>query len=122
MAKYFIINIFAGTLHFTAVEKQDGQPNLIYQCAATSPVLHGEYRAGNEFQLIVNPAKSISKLHILNRQFPFFAYLNIFFNAGIESHFVGRDGTAIHKLWFSPEEVSAKIGAKLKLMCIFGGR
>ncbi|KAL3982055.1 Immunoglobulin I-set domain family protein [Acanthocheilonema viteae] len=80
-----------GTLHFTAVEKQDGQPNLIYQCAATSPILRGEYRAGNEFQLIVNPATKSS-------------------------------GMAIHKLWFSPEEVSVKVGTKLKLMCIFGGR
>ncbi|CAG9535099.1 unnamed protein product, partial [Cercopithifilaria johnstoni] len=80
-----------GTLHFTAVEKQDDQPNLIYQCAATSPVLHGEYRAGNEFQLIVDPATKSNR-------------------------------TATHKLWFSPEEVSVKVGTKLKLMCIFGGR
>ncbi|OZC09894.1 fibronectin type III domain protein [Onchocerca flexuosa] len=80
-----------GTLHFTAVEKHDGRQNLIYQCAATSPVLGEEYRAGNEFQLIVN---SVAK----------------------------SNETIIHKLWFSPEEVSVKVGSKLKLMCIFGGR
>uniref|UniRef100_A0A8R1TTT8 Uncharacterized protein n=1 Tax=Onchocerca volvulus TaxID=6282 RepID=A0A8R1TTT8_ONCVO len=80
-----------GTLHFTAVEKHDGQQNLIYQCAATSPVLGEEYRAGNEFQLIVYP-------------------------------FTKSNETIIHKLWFSPEEVSVKVGTKLKLMCIFGGR
>ncbi|KAM3726416.1 Neuroglian [Dirofilaria immitis] len=80
-----------GTLHFTAVEKHDGRQNLIYQCAITSPVLHGEYRAGNEFQLIVD---RVTK----------------------------NKGTTIHKLWFSPDEVSVKVGRKLKLMCIFGGR
>uniref|UniRef100_A0A1I8EU60 Immunoglobulin I-set domain-containing protein n=3 Tax=Wuchereria bancrofti TaxID=6293 RepID=A0A1I8EU60_WUCBA len=74
-----------GTLHFTAVKKHDGRQNLIYQCAATSPVLRGEYRAGNEFQLIVDPATK-------------------------------SNGTAIHKLWFSPEKVSVKVGTKLKLI------
>ncbi|MCP9266074.1 Neuroglian [Dirofilaria immitis] len=68
----------------------------IQKCAITSPVLHGEYRAGNEFQLIVDRAQ--------------------------KAHFTENKGTTIHKLWFSPDEVSVKVGRKLKLMCIFGGR
>ncbi|VDN38507.1 unnamed protein product [Gongylonema pulchrum] len=80
-----------GTLHFSAVELHDGRQNLIYQCAATSPVLQGEYRAGNEFQLIVNA----------NRK---------------------SNTTAVHRIWFSPDEVSVKAGEQLRLMCIFGGR
>uniref|UniRef100_A0A0N4ZC69 Neuroglian n=1 Tax=Parastrongyloides trichosuri TaxID=131310 RepID=A0A0N4ZC69_PARTI len=42
-----------GKLHFSFVEPHDGRKNLVYQCAATSPVLHGEYRAGNEVQINV---------------------------------------------------------------------
>ncbi|VDM96423.1 unnamed protein product [Thelazia callipaeda] len=80
-----------GTLHFTEVQKDDGRSNVIYQCAATSPVIQEEYRAGSEFQLIVNPVEGINE-------------------------------TAIHKLWFSAEEVSIRVEKKLKLMCIFGGR
>ncbi|VDP53586.1 unnamed protein product [Soboliphyme baturini] len=46
-----------GNLQFSHVEREDGTENLIYQCAATSPVLHGEYRAGDEFRLVVGPKK-----------------------------------------------------------------
>ncbi|KHN73747.1 Neuroglian [Toxocara canis] len=46
------------TLHFTEVGQHDGRENLVYQCAATSPVLHGEYRAGDEVQLIVTPSSA----------------------------------------------------------------
>uniref|UniRef100_A0A915JKP3 protein-tyrosine-phosphatase n=1 Tax=Romanomermis culicivorax TaxID=13658 RepID=A0A915JKP3_ROMCU len=42
-----------GNLRFSHVETHDGRENLIYQCAATSPVLHGEYRAGDEISLKV---------------------------------------------------------------------
>lgn len=42
-----------GNLQFSYVDLHDGRENLLYQCAATSPVLHGEYRAGDEFRLIV---------------------------------------------------------------------
>uniref|UniRef100_A0A9J2PR92 Uncharacterized protein n=1 Tax=Ascaris lumbricoides TaxID=6252 RepID=A0A9J2PR92_ASCLU len=31
-------------------------------------------------------------------------------------------GVAVHKLWFSPDEVNVRAGSRLKLMCIFGGR
>ncbi|VDM40547.1 unnamed protein product [Toxocara canis] len=48
----------SGTLHFTEVGQHDGRENLVYQCAATSPVLHGEYRAGDEVQLIVTPSSA----------------------------------------------------------------
>uniref|UniRef100_A0A915JNG1 Ig-like domain-containing protein n=1 Tax=Romanomermis culicivorax TaxID=13658 RepID=A0A915JNG1_ROMCU len=43
----------SGSLHFSYVELSDGQDDLIYQCAATSPVLHGEYKSGDEFRLTV---------------------------------------------------------------------
>uniref|UniRef100_A0A7E4V282 Neuroglian n=1 Tax=Panagrellus redivivus TaxID=6233 RepID=A0A7E4V282_PANRE len=42
-----------GKLHFSAVSAHDGRPNLIYECAATSPVMRGEYRAGDRVQLVV---------------------------------------------------------------------
>ena len=30
---------------------------LIYECAATSPVLHDEYRSGDQFKLKVEPKR-----------------------------------------------------------------
>lgn len=45
-----------GSLQFSYVEMHDGRENLLYQCAATSPVLHGEYRAGDEVRLVVKNA------------------------------------------------------------------
>ncbi|CAJ0602418.1 unnamed protein product [Cylicocyclus nassatus] len=44
-----------GKLQFSSVELHDGRPNLIYECAAASPVLHGEYRSGDHVQLEVTP-------------------------------------------------------------------
>ncbi|XGW30397.1 hypothetical protein V3C99_009405 [Haemonchus contortus] len=44
-----------GKLQFSAVEMHDGRPNLVYECAAGSPVLHGEYRSGDHVQLEVIP-------------------------------------------------------------------
>uniref|UniRef100_A0A0K0FH30 Neuroglian (inferred by orthology to a D. melanogaster protein) n=1 Tax=Strongyloides venezuelensis TaxID=75913 RepID=A0A0K0FH30_STRVS len=80
-----------GRLHFSFVEPHDSRKNLIYQCAATSPVLHGEYRAGDEVQITVKP-KVTTKLK------------------------------PIHSLYLSPSENVIKVGGKLKLMCIFGGK
>ncbi|KFD63270.1 hypothetical protein M514_10852, partial [Trichuris suis] len=42
-----------GNLQFAYVDPLDANENLVYQCAATSPVLHGEYRAGDEFRLVL---------------------------------------------------------------------
>ncbi|KAK6747669.1 hypothetical protein RB195_000706 [Necator americanus] len=42
-----------GRLQFSFVELHDGRPNLVYECAAASPVLHGEYRSGDHVQLEV---------------------------------------------------------------------
>ncbi|CAI4227210.1 unnamed protein product [Auanema sp. JU1783] len=47
-----------GQLHFSSVEPSDGRSTLIYECAATSPVLHGEYRSGDQIQLHVLPRTS----------------------------------------------------------------
>uniref|UniRef100_A0A158P8N6 Immunoglobulin domain protein n=1 Tax=Angiostrongylus cantonensis TaxID=6313 RepID=A0A158P8N6_ANGCA len=80
-----------GKLQFTSVELDDGRPNLVYECAAGSPVLHGEYRSGDHVQLVVTPTE-------------------------------GNKTVAVHKLYVSPDEVTVKAGAKLRLMCIFGGR
>ncbi|KAH7725494.1 immunoglobulin I-set domain-containing protein [Aphelenchoides avenae] len=95
-----------GKLHFSAVEKHDGRPNLIYECAATSPVLHGEYRAGDDIQLIV---------HSKQRSFRHSYILDIAF-------FVGNLGSEAHSLYLSPEQVTVRAGERMKLMCIFGGR
>jgi hypothetical protein len=46
-----------GQLHFSFVSAHDGREHLLYQCAATSAVLHGEYRAGDQVKLIVKPTK-----------------------------------------------------------------
>lgn len=58
-----------GKLQFSAVEQADGRPNLVYECVATSPVLRGEYRSGDRFQLEVQPFKEtlsspIKKLYV----------------------------------------------------------
>ncbi len=47
-----------GNLQFSYVELHDGREDLIYQCAATSPVLQGEYRSGDEFLLNVHKAST----------------------------------------------------------------
>ena len=47
-----------GKLHFSTVYPHDGRPNLIYECAATSPVMRGEYRAGDHVQIVVKQTKS----------------------------------------------------------------
>ncbi|CAJ0567358.1 unnamed protein product, partial [Mesorhabditis spiculigera] len=44
-----------GRLHFTAVQEEDGRRGLLYECAASSPVLGDEYRAGERIQLEVVP-------------------------------------------------------------------
>ncbi|KAK6051525.1 hypothetical protein COOONC_10969, partial [Cooperia oncophora] len=48
-----------GKLQFSAVELHDGRPNLVYECAAGSPVLHGEYRSGDHVQLEVIPREGL---------------------------------------------------------------
>ncbi|CAI5447227.1 unnamed protein product [Caenorhabditis angaria] len=57
-----------GQLHFTAVELSDGRPNLIYECAATSPVLREEYRSGDRIRLDVkkssDKSQSVKKLFV----------------------------------------------------------
>uniref|UniRef100_A0A5S6R614 Neuroglian n=1 Tax=Trichuris muris TaxID=70415 RepID=A0A5S6R614_TRIMR len=47
-----------GNLQFAYVDPLDANENLVYQCAATSPVLHGEYRAGDEFRLVLTKTNS----------------------------------------------------------------
>uniref|UniRef100_A0A914CK86 Ig-like domain-containing protein n=1 Tax=Acrobeloides nanus TaxID=290746 RepID=A0A914CK86_9BILA len=47
-----------GKLHFATVSAFDGRENLIYECAATSPAMQGEYRAGDHVQLVVEPVTS----------------------------------------------------------------
>uniref|UniRef100_A0A1I7WME6 Immunoglobulin I-set domain protein n=1 Tax=Heterorhabditis bacteriophora TaxID=37862 RepID=A0A1I7WME6_HETBA len=75
-----------GKLQFTSVEMHDGRPvisiclnnvtandseaksqNLLYECAASSPVLHGEYRSGDHVQIEVLPRKGPPnvEVHIL---------------------------------------------------------
>lgn len=48
-----------GHLHFSSVELSDGKENLLYECAATSPVLRGEYRSGDRIQLDVETSQGI---------------------------------------------------------------
>ncbi|RCN31124.1 hypothetical protein ANCCAN_23107 [Ancylostoma caninum] len=48
-----------GKLQFSSVEVHDGRPNLVYECAAASPVLHGEYRSGDHVQLQVTPREGL---------------------------------------------------------------
>ncbi|CAJ0931542.1 unnamed protein product, partial [Mesorhabditis belari] len=49
-----------GRLHFTAVQKEDGRRGLLYECAASSPVLRGEYRSGERVRLEVNERQILS--------------------------------------------------------------
>ncbi|CAO4374222.1 unnamed protein product [Caenorhabditis nigoni] len=49
-----------GRLHFSSVELSDGKPTLVYECAATSPVLRGEYRSGDRVQLDIEPSQDKS--------------------------------------------------------------
>ncbi|KJH48482.1 hypothetical protein DICVIV_05393 [Dictyocaulus viviparus] len=51
-----------GRLQFTSVELHDGRSNLVYECAAGSPVLHGEYRSGDHVQLMVTPKEDCLKM------------------------------------------------------------
>ncbi|KAJ1346556.1 IG [Parelaphostrongylus tenuis] len=58
-----------GKLQFASVELDDGRQNLVYECAAGSPVLHGEYRSGDHVQLIVTPREgnktvAVHKLYV----------------------------------------------------------
>lgn len=48
-----------GKLHFSTVYPHDGRANLIYECAATSPIMRGEYRAGDHVQINVNPMSRV---------------------------------------------------------------
>jgi hypothetical protein len=100
-----------GTLHFSFVEKNDARAHLMYQCAAKSPVLHGdEYRLGEQVQLDLIHENSTSKIgKIFKRS------LN-FCSKCIEEQ------SKVHLLWSSTSTVSVVAGKKLKLMCIFGGR
>ncbi|GMT24852.1 hypothetical protein PFISCL1PPCAC_16149, partial [Pristionchus fissidentatus] len=82
---------FEGRLHFTAVRMHDGRANLVYECAASSPVLHGEYRAGDRIQVVVTPNNGFQKPH------------------------------SAKALFFSPDRITVKAGSRLKLQCIFGG-
>lgn len=50
-----------GKLHFSTVSAFDGRENLIYECAATSPAMQGEYRAGDHVQIVVEPVTSKEK-------------------------------------------------------------
>lgn len=47
-----------GKLHFVTVTPFDGRENVIYECAATSPAMQGEYRAGDHVQIVVEPLTS----------------------------------------------------------------
>ncbi|GMR48446.1 hypothetical protein PMAYCL1PPCAC_18641 [Pristionchus mayeri] len=80
-----------GSLHFTSVRAHDGRSNLIYECAASSPVLHGEYRAGDRIQVVVHPSTGFQKPY------------------------------PVKSLYLSPDHITIKAGSKLKLQCIFGG-
>ena len=80
-----------GSLHFSYVGQHDAREHLIYQCAATSPVLHGEYRAGDQVRLVVNK----SKLGLLNRP--------------------------VKLLWATNASMEVMAGTKMKLTCIFSG-
>ncbi|KRX49813.1 Neuroglian, partial [Trichinella murrelli] len=85
-----------GNLQFSFVKSSDSDEYRIYQCAATSPVLHDEYRAGDEFRLLVSPAEkktaSIKKLWT--------SPTNIVLQAGNDLHltciFSGKPLPSIH--------------------------
>ena len=61
-----------GNLQFAHVTMHDGRENLIYQCAATSPVLDEEYRSGDEIKLTVKPGSKntchFSRFHKIDFQ------------------------------------------------------
>lgn len=95
-----------GSLQFSYVDLHDGRENLVYQCAATSPVLHGEYRAGDEFRLIVNPAGTGSTNMRSHRFHPLLAAVK---------------PRPAKKLWFSPSVVKVVANEPLRLTCIFDG-
>ena len=96
-----------GALQFAFVEEHDGRENLVYQCAATSPVLQGEYRAGDEYILNVTSG----------RKSP-----NIQSGPNLKPALVsGMMYKPPRKLWFSPELVKVTAGEELRLSCIFSG-
>lgn len=67
-----------GNLQFSHVTQHDGRDNLVYQCAATSPVLQGEYRAGDEIQLVVVPSVTgEDSVHLRNNAMHSFLFSQI---------------------------------------------
>ncbi|CAD6198573.1 unnamed protein product [Caenorhabditis auriculariae] len=92
-----------GRLQFSTVELSDGRSSLLYECAATSPVLRGEYRSGDQVRLEVSP-RSVSSA------------------CGKRRCGADKAATAIKKLYVSPAEITVRAGTRLKIQCIFGGR
>ena len=60
-----------GRLHFSSVELSDGKATLVYECAATSPVLRGEYRSGDRIQLDIEPTQGEFHLLFIHENFNF---------------------------------------------------